>query len=113
MLKASDRGRRPRVNAVSAQVGHHDRSERSEAPDKGPRDAEKIGNQCISMGNLEAVLVDVRDVPELAELGKPGLKQPDRRGIMIQIQVADSPATREMATCASAAMRGSMRQSPT
>ena len=29
----------------------------------------------------------LRDVPELAELGEPRLKQPDRRGIMIQIQV--------------------------
>ena len=37
------------------------------------------------MGNLEAALVDVRDVPELAKLGKPGLKQPDRRGIMIHL----------------------------
>ena len=27
----------------------------------------------------------LRNIPELAELGEPGLKQPDRRGIMIQI----------------------------
>ena len=42
------------------------------------------------MRNLEAVLVDVRDVPELAELGKPGLKQPDWREIMIQIVLIPS-----------------------
>ena len=29
--------------------------------------------------------MNLRDVPELAELGKPGLKQPDWREIMIQI----------------------------
>ena len=41
------------------------------------------------MSHLEALLVNVRDVPDLSELGKPRLKQPDGRRITIQIQVAD------------------------
>ena len=36
------------------------------------------------MSNLEAALVNACDVPELSELEEPGMKQPNRRGIIIQ-----------------------------
>ena len=42
------------------------------------------------MCHLETLPVDVRNVPKLAELGEPRLEQPDRRGITIHVQVADS-----------------------
>ena len=35
------------------------------------------------MSNLETALVNACDVPELSELGEPGLKQPNRRGIIV------------------------------
>ncbi len=41
------------------------------------------------MRHLETLPVNVRNVPELAELGEPRLKQPDRRRIMIHVQVRD------------------------
>jgi hypothetical protein len=35
------------------------------------------------MSNLEAALVNACDVPELSEFEEPGMKQPDRRGIIV------------------------------
>jgi hypothetical protein len=36
------------------------------------------------MSNLEAALVNACDVPEFSELEEPGMKQPNRRGIIIE-----------------------------
>ena len=85
VLKASYRGRSSRVDAIRAKVGHHDRRERREAPDKSPRDAGEIGNQCITMGDPEAAPMDARDVPKFAKFGHSRLKHADRRRIVIQV----------------------------
>src|ERR1700722_4235869 len=51
VFKASYGCRGSRVDAVRAEVGHHDRRKRCESPDEGPGDASEIWNQCITMGD--------------------------------------------------------------
>ena len=85
VLKASYGSRGSRVDAVRAKVGYHDRRERRETPDEGPRDASEIRNQCITMGNPKAAPMDARDIPKFGQLGNSRLKHADWRGIVIQV----------------------------